>query len=77
MDTVVRLRELMAEREMSLFRLAKDAKLDYSTLRRKCVKGSQLSVDNIERACQVLGIPLYEFFRESHDMNSDSGPAEN
>lgn len=77
MDTVFRLRELLEERDMSLFRLAKKADLNYATLRRRCYRGAELSVDTIERACQVFGIPLYEFFRESHDAETDTGATGN
>ena len=57
MDTMKRVYELIEERHMSLYKLAQSCDIPYSTLK-------NTTVDTIERICQGLGIPMYEFFRE-------------
>ena len=67
MDTMKRVKELVKERNMSLYRLAKTCDISYSTLKNTVSRNGQLTVDTIERICQGLGIPMYEFFMERKD----------
>ena len=67
MDTMKRVNELVEERNMSLYRLAKTCDIPYSTLKNTIKRNGQLTVDTIERICQGLGIPKYEFFMERKD----------
>ena len=62
MDTNKRLGELLAERNMTLYQLAKRSEVSHSTLTNARSRGGQLSEDTIERACKALGITLSEFF---------------
>ena len=64
MDTMKRVNELIEERNMSLYRLAKSCDISYSTLKNTIQRNGQLTVDTIERICQGLGIPMYEFFMD-------------
>ena len=67
MDSLARLNELLAARNMSLFAFTKASGIHYSTFdaaKRRC---GQLSVDTIERVCAALQIPLYEFFMTDAD----------
>lgn len=64
MDTMKRVRELAAERNLSLFQLAKVSGVRYSTLKNSEQRYGQLSVDTIERLCEGLNIPIASFFEE-------------
>ncbi|MBR2716768.1 MAG: helix-turn-helix transcriptional regulator [Oscillospiraceae bacterium] len=64
MNTVERAVELAGNRSMSLFKLAEESGISYSTFQAAKRRGSQLSVDTIERICVYLDIPLYRFFKE-------------
>ena len=70
MDTIARLRALTAEREMSFYRLARLSGIPYSTLRNAAARGSQLSVESIERICETLCIPLYVFFLTEEEQKT-------
>ena len=62
MDTVKRLRELLHERGISLYKLSELGDIPYSTISMAEKRGSQLSVELIERICKALDIELSEFF---------------
>lgn len=67
MDTNERLREILAERDISLYQVSRMAEVSHSTLTNARSRGGQLSVDTIERICRALGMSLSEFFAEPHD----------
>lgn len=62
METMERVNKLMAERNLSLYKLAQLSGVSYSTLKNTAKRNGQLSVDTIERICMGLQIPLAEFF---------------
>lgn len=64
MDTIKRLNDLLAERNMSLYRMAKECRVSYSSLRRVTERNGQLRVKTIEKICKGLNMPLYEFFQQ-------------
>ena len=64
MDTVARVKELAAERNMSLHGLAIMCDVPYSTLKNTEQRSGQLTVDTIERICLGLNIPMSLFFTE-------------
>lgn len=66
MNTVQRVKELAAERELSLFGLSKLCDVPYSTIKNTELRCGQLGVDTIERICTGLGIPLSRFFEEAN-----------
>ena len=66
MDTMERVNELMAERDLSLYKLAQMSDVSYSTLKNTAQRNGQLTVDTIERICVGLEISMSDFFaRES------------
>ena len=67
MDSLARLIDLLAERDMSLFALAKASGIHYSTFDAVKRRSGQLSLDTIERVCDTLQIPVYEFFMTDED----------
>ena len=64
MDTIARVKELAAERRISLHRLALICDVPYSTLKNTEKRSGQLTVDTIERICLGLEIPMSLFFTE-------------
>ena len=64
MNTVDRVKELGAERNLTLFTLSVICDIPYSTLKNTERRQGQLTVDTIERICQGLGITMAEFFSE-------------
>ena len=62
METVERVYELAAERNISINRLAEMSGVSVSTIKTTKNRGGQLKVDTIERICNALEIPLYMFF---------------
>ncbi len=67
MDSLARLNDLLSERNMSLFALAKASGIHYSTFDAAKRRSGQLSIDTIERVCDTLQIPVYEFFMTDED----------
>ncbi len=67
MDTMSRLRELIDERGISMYKLSQLCGISYSTLKNANARNGQLSLDSIERICLTLDIPLYEFFMSDED----------
>ena len=61
-DTISRVRELAAERNISLSELARSSGMNHSTLTATKARGGQLQVDSIIRICETLGLSLSEFF---------------
>ena len=64
MDTLGRVYDLISERDMTLYQLAKISDVSPSTLRNTKRREGQLKIDTIERICAALGITLSEFFAE-------------
>ena len=64
MDTIARVKELAAERDLSLHRLAQVCDVPYSTLKNTEQRSGQLTVDTIERICLGLEITMSSFFAE-------------
>ena len=62
MDTLGRVNDLLAERNMTLHQLAVISNISPSTLRNTKRREGQLKIDTIERICEALGISLSEFF---------------
>ena len=64
MNTVERVYDLIEERGISLYQLARMSGVSYSTAKTTEKRGGQLTVDTIERICFALQITMSEFFTE-------------
>ena len=64
MNTIERVKELTMERNLTLYKLAQQCGISYSTLKNTEQRYGQLTVDTIERICIGLDIPLSQFFEE-------------
>ena len=65
MDTHSRLRQLMAERGWTAYRLAKESGLSESTLANIFKRNTVPSIATLEAVCSAFGISLAQFFAES------------
>ena len=70
MDTLGRVNDLLAERNMTLHQLAVISNISPSTLRNTKRREGQLKIDTIERICEALGIILSEFFSTAEPVAS-------
>lgn len=64
MDTHSRLRQLMAERGWTAYRLAKESGLSESTLANIFKRNTVPSISTLESVCSAFGISLAQFFAE-------------
>ena len=73
MNSVARVKELAAERNLTLYALAEKSGICYSTLRKAEKKESQFRFGTIERLCKGLEIPVKEFSagKETKQSNGD------
>ncbi len=62
MNTMDRVNELIQERGLSLYGLAKISGVSYSTLKNTLQRNGQLTVDTIEKICLGINISMSEFF---------------
>ena len=62
MNTIQRATDLAAERNISIYGLAKLSEVSYSTLRTATIRNADLTIDVIKRVCQALDISVAEFF---------------
>ena len=65
MDTHSRLRQLMAERGWTAYRLAKESGLSESTLANIFKRNTVPSISTLESVCSAFGISLAQFVAES------------
>lgn len=68
MDTKVRIQQLMNERGWSIYRLAKESNVPWTTIRNMFVRNTDPSISTLEAICQGLGMTLPQFFDEKNDM---------
>ena len=67
MNTVKRVEELACLRGLTIYQVSQMSSISYSTISTAKRRGSQLTVDTIERICQALGIAMSDFFAENRD----------
>lgn len=66
MDTHSRLRQLMAERNWTAYRLAKESGLSESTLANIFKRNTVPSIATLEAVCSAFGISLAQFFADQN-----------
>lgn len=62
-SVITRIRELLVEREWSVYRLAKEADIPYSSLNNIFVRNNCPTIATLERICSGFGITMSEFFK--------------
>lgn len=70
MDVIQRLRDMMAERQWSEYRLAKEARLSQSTIANIFHRNTIPSIPTLKSICDALGISLCQFFEEGTTVSS-------
>lgn len=63
-DVLARINELCKERNWTIYRLAKESGIQYSTLNNTILRSTIPSLPTIIKICGGLGITLTEFFGE-------------
>lgn len=70
MDVLQRLKDIMNEKEISEYKLAKLSKVPQSTINSMFRKYNNPSIYTLESLCNGLGISMSEFFyQENNDTN--------
>lgn len=65
MDAKIRVKQLMEEKNISEYRLAKDSGLSQSTISNIFVRNTAPTIPTIEAICNGLGITLSQFFYDA------------
>ena len=68
MDVKVRLQQLMDERGWTIYRVAKEAGIPWSTVRNMFKRNTEPSIQTLECLCRGMGITLPQFFDVDNDM---------
>lgn len=70
MDVLQKIKSLMAERQWTEYRLAKNANLSQSTIKNIFQRNNVPTVATIEKLCDAFGITLSQFFATNDDLVS-------
>ncbi len=68
MDVKKRLQQLMDERGWTIYRVAKEADIPWSTVRNMFKRNTEPSIGTLESICQGMGMTLPQFFDIENQM---------
>jgi len=68
MDVKVRLQQLMDERNWTIYRIAKEAGIPWSTVRNMFKRNTEPSIQTLECLCNGMGMTLSQFFDEDNSL---------
>lgn len=68
MDVKARLQQLMDERGWTIYKVAKEADIPWSTVRNMFKRNTEPSIITLECICKGMGISLCQFFDEDNQM---------
>ena len=68
MDVKARLQQLMDERNWTIYKVAKEADIPWSTVRNMFKRNTEPSIITLECICRGMGISLSQFFDEENKM---------
>ena len=68
MDVKERLRQLMEERGWTIYKLAKEAGIPWSTVHNMFKRNTEPSIGTLECICRGMRITLTQFFDEDNQM---------
>lgn len=63
-STLIRIQELCKQRGWSLYKLAKESDIAYSSLNNIFIRNTQPTIPTLEKICDGFGIKLSEFFAD-------------
>ncbi len=72
MDVKERLQQLMDERGWTIYRIAKEADIPWSTVRNMFKRNTEPSIGTLESICRGMGMTLPQFF----DLDNKMGLSE-
>lgn len=67
MDAIARIKELMEQRNWTLYRLSQKSGISLSTLINLFAHSKQPSLQTVEIICKTMGITLAEFFTQDSE----------
>ncbi len=70
--TLLKIRKLMKERNWSVYRLAKEADIPYSSLNSLFQKNNQPTLSTLEKICDGFHISMSEFFQDCTPYRADT-----
>ncbi|MBQ9210351.1 MAG: helix-turn-helix transcriptional regulator [Clostridia bacterium] len=76
MDVKARLQQLMDERGWTIYRIAKEADIPWSTVRNMFKRNTEPSITTLEALCRGLGMTLPQFFDVDNEMGLSSEQAQ-
>ena len=68
MNVKARLQTLMEDRGWTMYKLAKESGVAWTTIRNMFVRNTEPSIQTLESLCKGLGISLPQFFDIENDM---------
>ena len=68
MDVKARLQQLMDERGWTIYRVAKEANIPWSTVRNMFKRNTDPSIATLESICRGMGMTLPQFFDVDNQM---------
>jgi len=68
MDVKERLQQLMDERQWTIYRVAKEADIPWSTVRNMFKRNTEPSIGTLEAICKGMGMTLPQFFDAENKM---------
>lgn len=68
-DVKSRLQEMMTERGWTIYRIAKEAGIPWSTVRNMFKRNTEPSITTLEAICNGMGITLAQFFDFDHSSS--------
>ena len=68
MDVKARLQQLMHERGWTIYRVAKEAGIPWSTVRNMFKRDTEPSIATLEAICKGMGMTLPQFFDIDNEM---------
>ena len=68
MDVIKKLKELLLERNISVYRLSELTGINQSTLANTFSRGTIPSIKHLEIMCDALGVTLSQFFAQDEEM---------
>ena len=69
---LIKIQELMDERNWTLYRLSKESNIPYSSLNSLFLKNNQPTVSTLEKVCDGFHITLSEFFAEDTPYRNET-----
>ena len=70
MNTLERIKQLLDEREWSMYKLAKISGISQSTLSNMFSRNNDPSIGTLETICKAFGITLSQFFADEGELVS-------